>query len=149
MTSATDTAPVVKEVVVSVPVERAWEVFTAGIDEWWPVDRFSVGMERTRAVEFEGRTGGRIFERWDDGTEKPWGEVLAWEPPRRVVFTWHPNEERPAATEVEVTFTAQDGATRVRLEHRGWERLGAEAAESRASYDAGWVAVLGRYAAGA
>lgn len=149
MTPAPDTEPVVKEVVVSAQPERAWDVFTGGIGSWWPVELFSVGMERTRAVVFEGRRGGRIFERWGDGTEKPWGEVEEWDPPHRVRFSWHPNEERPAATEVEVTFTATGDGTRVRLEHRGWERLGDAAAESRGSYDRGWVRVLDAYVAGA
>jgi uncharacterized protein YndB with AHSA1/START domain len=99
-------------------------------------------------VQFEGRVGGRIYERWDDGTEKPWGEVEAWDPPKLVRFTWHPNEDRPAATEVEVTFTPEGDATNVRLEHRGWARLGEVAAESRGRYDSGWVRVLDRYAAG-
>jgi hypothetical protein len=34
--------------------------------------------------------------------------------------------------------------TRVRLEHRGWERL-ADPAGQRTGYDAGWDVVLGRY----
>ena len=148
MSPATEIAPVVKEVLVGVPIERAWEVFTAGIGAWWPVEMFSVGMERTRDVVFEGHPGGRIYERWDDGTEKPWGEVEAWDPPKLVRFTWHPNEDRPAATEVEVTFSSEGDATNVRLEHRGWARLGEVGAESRGRYDAGWVKVLDRYAAG-
>ena len=148
MTATTDLGPVVKEVVVAAPVDRAWEVFTNGIGGWWPVEMFSVGMERTRDVVFEGRVGGRIFERWDDGTEKQWGEVRDWDPPQRVRFSWHPTEERPAATEVEVTFSAAGDGTRVRLEHRGWEALGDAAAESRGNYDGGWVRVLERYVAG-
>ena len=44
-------------------------------------------------------------------------------------------------------FATHGGGTRVELEHRGWERLGAEAAEARASYDTGWDHVLGRFVA--
>lgn len=39
----------------------------------------------------------------------------------------------------------QDGRTVVRLEHRGWERLGAEAAAVREGYG-DWERVLARYA---
>ena len=35
----------------------------------------------------------------------------------------------------------------VELEHRGWERLGDEAAKSRKNYDGGWEHVLGRFVA--
>jgi uncharacterized protein YndB with AHSA1/START domain len=30
-----------------------------------------------------------FYERTPDGAEHDWGEVLAWEPPRRLVSTWH------------------------------------------------------------
>ena len=146
MNSATEIAPVVKEVVVAAPVERAWKVFTSEMGTWWPSETHSVGTARTRDVVFEARHGGKIFERWDDGTESTWGEIDVWEPPQRVRFSWQPNHDRPAATEVEVTFVAHGEGTLVRLEHRGWERLGDEAAESRESYESGWVPVLDRYA---
>lgn len=139
------TAPLVKEVVVGVPVDRAWEVFTAGIDRWWPAATHSTAPDRVREVAFEARLGGRILERWDDGTELSWGEVEACDPPNLIRFSWHPNPDREGATEVEVTFTPSADGTRVRLEHRGWERLGDEAPALRADYDGGWDYVLGRY----
>ena len=140
--------PLVKELRVAAPVERAWSVFTDGIDSWWPAATHSMEPERVREIVFEARAGGRIFERWHDGTECSWGEVGVCEPPHRIRFSWHPND-RPAATEVEVTFTAAGDETHVRLEHRGWERLGDDAAASRAEYDPGWDYVLGLYEAGA
>ena len=39
-------------------------------------------------------------------------------------------------------FVPEGDGTRVELEHRGWERWGDEAAETRASYDSGWDTVL-------
>lgn len=138
-------APLVKEVTVAAPVERAWEVFTAGIDTWWPAATHSIEPDQVREIVFEARTGGRIVERWHDGTEWSWGEVDVCEPPHRLRFSWHPSRNPPAATEVEVTFTSVDTGTLVRLEHRGWERLGDRAATSRDDYDSGWDYVLGRY----
>ncbi|HYP24162.1 MAG TPA: SRPBCC family protein [Actinomycetota bacterium] len=138
--------PLVKELTVAAPVERAWEVFTDEITSWWPIPTHSVEPDRVSEIVFEARPGGRILERRHDGTECSWGEVDLCEPPHRVRFSWQPNHDRPAATEVEVTFTATPDGTRVRLEHRGWERLGAqEGAESRAEYDPGWDFVLARY----
>lgn len=138
--------PLVKEIVVATPVSKAWEVFTAGVDGWWPVATHSMEPDRVEEIVFEARPGGRIFERWRDGTECSWGEVDVCDPPRRIRFSWHPNPERTAATEVEVEFSEVDGGTKVRLEHRGWDRLGAEGAESRGDYDGGWDYVLGLYA---
>jgi hypothetical protein len=47
---------------------------------------------------------------------------------------------------VEIRFVLEGDATRVELEHRGWDRLGDEAAEARDGYDSGWDLVLGSYA---
>lgn len=145
--TTTGIAPLVKEVSVSAPPARAFEVFTAEIGAWWPAQTHSVEPDRVRDVVLEGRAGGRILEVWEDGTELSWGEVELWDPPRRVRFSWHPGTDPATAGEIEVSFDATGDGTRVTLEHRGWERLGARAAELRANYDEGWDFVLGRYTA--
>jgi hypothetical protein len=60
-------------------------------------------------------------------------------------LAWQPNHDSPAPTEVEITFKAEGGSTVVRLEHRGWERLGPTADEARDSYEQGWPGVLARF----
>lgn len=138
--------PVVKEIWVGAGVEDAFRRFTGEIADWWPTEQHSVSGEACRDVRFEGSVGGRILEEADDGQVHPWGTVTAWEPPGRVVFTWHPGREPDTAQSVEVEFSAQDGGTRVRLTHTGWERFGDSAAEMRGEYDTGWTFVLSRYA---
>jgi len=91
----------------------------------------------------EGRVGGRLFERDRAGKEHVWGIVTAWEPPRRLVFTWHPGRSPDSAQDVELRFSdAGGGMTLVELTHTGWERLGEKAAEARGRYDKGWEFVL-------
>ena len=131
-----------KSVVVAAPVERAWEVFTERIASWWPLDTHSIGKERIEEMVVEGHEGGRVYERLNSGGEESWATVIAWEPPRRLVFSWEITEP---ATEVEVRFTAEGEGTRVDLEHRGWERLGEGAERSRGAYSEGWAYVLGRF----
>src|SRR5262249_12021420 len=75
------------------------------------------------AIPFEPRAGGRIVERAPGG-EHEWGEVLAWEPPERLRCLWHPFFDRSEATEVGITFRAVAAGTAVRIEQRGFERLG-------------------------
>ncbi|HSR40950.1 MAG TPA: SRPBCC domain-containing protein, partial [Longimicrobiales bacterium] len=80
-----------------------------------------------------------------DGGVHPWGDVRVWDPPRRLVFGWHPGRDPSTAQEVDVTFEPEREGTRVRLEHRGWDLLGPEARETRQGYDSGWTRVLGLY----
>lgn len=144
MAGETMIEPVRKEVTVKSSVERAFQIFTEGIGSWWPLATHSVARDQAESVVFEARVGGLVRERARDGETHTWGEVLVWEPPRRVVFSWHPGREPNTAQEVEVSFSEADGGTRVTLVHRGWERLGDQAAATRDQYAGGWDAVLGR-----
>jgi Activator of Hsp90 ATPase homolog 1-like protein len=134
-----------KSVVVSCPVERAFEVFTREIGTWWPKHTHSIGEEKIVEVVFEERIGGRIVERLDDGTEGEWGRLVTWDPPEHFVMSWYPGREPSQATELEVRFSPEGEGTRVELEHRGWEILGQRASEIRSSYESGWSTVLGYY----
>ena len=140
----TDT-PLVKTVTVPWPVEQAFRRFTEEIDTWWPLDTHSVfpGVPSRAAMDL--RVGGEILETREDGEVAVWGTILAFETPALVRFTWHPGREPKTAQEVEVTFTEQEGGTRVELTHTGWDELGEKAKETRSGYDSGWDLVLGRY----
>ena len=129
-----------KSLTVDAPVERAFEVFTERIGTWWPFDTHSIGQARTHDAVLESREGGALYEVMDGGETAPWATVLTWEPPHRLVLSWHVNPEVPA-TEVEVRFEPDGDGTRVELEHRGWEKCGPE---DRSSYDTGWGVVLGK-----
>jgi uncharacterized protein YndB with AHSA1/START domain len=141
--------PLLKSVHVARTPAEAFQVFTAGIGRWWPLSAYSIRQEHAVTCVIEPRAGGAVYERDDAGRRFPWGRVLVWEPPRRLVMTWHPGRPEDAAQEVEVSFEAEDGGTRVRLEHRGWQALGEGAREARAGYAGGWDDVLGRHFAGA
>jgi uncharacterized protein YndB with AHSA1/START domain len=52
------------------------------------------------------------------------GRVIAWEPPRRLVFEWRAANFAPSEkTEVEVSFDLSASGTLVTLTHRGWSRI--------------------------
>jgi hypothetical protein len=127
-------------------VARAFELFTAELGDWWPLEKHSVGGDDREAVVVEPRAGGQVFEQLRDGVRAVWGDVLVWDPPERFAMTWHPGGDPATATEVEVRFTAVAEGTQVDLEHRGWERR-ADGATARPSYDTGWTMVLARYQA--
>ena len=96
-------------------------------------------------VALEPRLGGRIYERGTDGTEHEWGEITVWEPPERLGYLWHLLRDRADATDVEISFRAHGSGTRVEIEHRGWERLGADADLWRTRNQVGWSTLLPHY----
>ena len=127
---------------VGCPADHAFGVWTAQIGLWWPADH-TVSAEPGLTVVLEGRPGGRIFERTAGGVEHDWGEVTVWDPPRRLGYLWHLRRDRADATEVEIRFIDRgDATTRVEIEHRGWERLGADAETWRDRNHGGWATLL-------
>jgi uncharacterized protein YndB with AHSA1/START domain len=138
--------PVRKTVTVPASPQRAFELFTAGIGEWWPLATHSVGQDQATGVVFGSGVGGTIVESLADGTTSVWGTVTRWEPPHLVACTWHAGTPVAEASSVEVTFTpGGPGETIVQLVHSGWERR-PDAAAARSGYDAGWEPVLASYA---
>ena len=152
MSLAIKPAPVRKSISVNATPERAFEVFTSRFDAWWPRTH-SIGDSRLREAVIEGHEGGRWYGRLENGTEALWGDVLAWEPPRRLLLAWRIGVDwkydPDLLTEVEVTFTPEvGGATRVELEHRHLERMGEGAEGARAQFDSdgGWNGLLKLFA---
>lgn len=141
--------PVVKELVVAEGRDAAFERFTAELNLWWPRRTHSVFTDGCAEVVMECHEGGRLYEVSEEGEEVEWGHLTCWDPPVRVAFTWHPGRAPETAQKVEVTFRAVEDGTRVRVEHGGWEALGAEAAKTRDDYEAGWLSVLAEYEEGA
>ena len=132
---------------IDCPADHAFEVWTDRISAWWPTDH-TVSGEADVLVVLEPRTGGRIFERTADGVEHEWGEIVAWEPPRRFVYLWHLRRDRADATEVEIRFVGRtDDTTVVEIEHRGWEALGAEGESWRDRNNGGWATLLPHFVA--
>jgi uncharacterized protein YndB with AHSA1/START domain len=148
----TATAPVRKAITVEVPAARAFEVFSARMGHWWPRSH-SIGTAPQAALVIEPRTAGRWYEIGEDGSECDWGEVLAWEPPTRLLLAWRIGADwrfdPGLLTEVEVRFVAVgERTTRVELEHRLLENMGEAAQAMRAKFDdeQGWGGLLALYA---
>jgi uncharacterized protein YndB with AHSA1/START domain len=140
------TEPLVIAFDVACPVDHAFTVWTARFGTWWPPGH-TVSGHPDRIV-LQGRVGGRIFERTTAGAEHDWGVVTAWEPPHRLAYTWHLNQDPAAPTDVEIRFHARGADTaRVEIRHTGWERLGVDAPTRRDRNRAGWSGLLPHYLA--
>jgi uncharacterized protein YndB with AHSA1/START domain len=139
---------------VEAPRERAFSVFTEGLDSWFPREYNLLAVDIEERI-FEPREGGRIYDRGTDGSECSWGRVRAYEPPERVVFAWaispqwQIEEDDAKVSEVEVRFTEEaPNRTLVELEHRHLERHGEGWEQLRESLTAegGWAWCLQRFA---
>jgi uncharacterized protein YndB with AHSA1/START domain len=149
-TNATDL--VKKQIFVKATPQRAFDVFTREMDTWWPLATHHISKIDAKNAVIEPFVGGRWFERGIDDSECDWGKVLAWDPPARLVLAWQISaswqHDAKLMTEVEVRFTAENGGTRVELEHRLLRNFGARTDEMRSALDSegGWTGLLGMYA---
>lgn len=150
-------AAIREEVVVSLPPPRTFGLFTDGVDTWWPRS-YTWSGDALVAMVLEPEPGGRCLELGPDGFQCHWGRVLECDAPRRLRFSWQigphrePVPDRSLASEVEVTFVAQqEGTTRVVLEHRGFDRHGrlGDAYREALASEHGWPYLLSEFAAAA
>ena len=74
--------------VIACAPDHAFDVWTTRFTQWWPSGHSASGDPDTM-VTLEPGVGGRIYERTSDGVVIAWGEVTAWEPPRRLGYLWH------------------------------------------------------------
>jgi len=133
-------SPIVVEFDVAASCRHAFDMWANRTSLWWPRGHTLSGDDELEIV-FEGRPGGRIFERAVDGSEHDWGRILVWEPPHRLAYSWHLFFDAAEATDIEVTFTEVGDATAVRIEQSGWERLGAAGEARRARTHSVWQAL--------
>lgn len=135
-------------VVVAVPIDHAFKVFTSEMSAWWPATHHISKVPMAAAI-LEPRVGGRWYEVGDDGTVCLWGMVLAYDPPRHVAVSWHLDgdftyDSAPAhASRVDVWFSEQpDGSTLVELVHSGLANHGPSWTRLRDSVAGGWPTLL-------
>jgi len=145
------TAAVTKTLVLDATPERAFRVFTAGFDTWWPRSHHTGEGDLVEAI-IEPREGGRWYAKTTVGEEE-WGRVLTWDPPHRLVLDWQLDSDfkynADFHTDIEVRFVAGgDARTRVEFEHRNLDRYGDKAAAHTAvlGSEGGWNGILDGYA---
>lgn len=116
-----------QSILIRAEPERVFRAYAEEIDRWWPRQgtyRYSFAPpDRTPSqIRFEGGLGGRFYETFDDGSEYVIGEILVWEPPSRLCYSWR-DPRWSISTEVEVRFEAIDGKTRVTVLHDGFDQI--------------------------
>jgi uncharacterized protein YndB with AHSA1/START domain len=118
-------------VALRVPADpaTAFRAFTEEIGSWWrPSALFPFSVARTGTLGFDGGVGGRLVERYDDGSLVEIGRIRLWEPPNRLALSWRQaGFTDDQSTDVDIRFDDVGGTdrpeTRVTVEHRGWDGI--------------------------
>jgi uncharacterized protein YndB with AHSA1/START domain len=140
-----DQDAVVSEIHIAAPPER---IFQALVDpkqvlRWWTSDEC-----RIESFTMEARKGGR----WSYDTQQSSlnvngvskfhcdGEVLEYDPPRLLAYTWIANwhEDKTRRTVVRWELTPKAGGTQVKVTHSGLTNLPV----ARKDYSGGWPGVM-------
>ena len=134
--SAKQKMAVHQEILINAPQEKVWNTVASveGIKQW-------LGPST-----YEPRQGSKIDFNvsHDGGKYYMFGEVVTFNPPTELAFTWTEQtiggETWPASTLVTITLTPEHDGTRVRLVHSGFENLPADIAEEQfKGYEQGWA----------
>lgn len=134
--------------------DRAFELFTGGINRWWHPDHHILAGD-LKEVRMDPFVGGSVWEESVTGETCAFGRVLTWEPPGTFAFAWliGPDWEPPApdapGSTVTVTFSPTAGGTHVELVHSDFDVHGPgwEAERGAMGSTDGWSAGLQRFAA--
>lgn len=70
------------------------------------MDSHSVGADKAVTCGMESEVGGQVYEVLEDGTRLNWGDMLVWDPPNWLAYTWQLNRTPEEAQNIEVTFAA-------------------------------------------
>jgi uncharacterized protein YndB with AHSA1/START domain len=141
---------------VGVAPERAFRIFTEGIDSWWPRQHHLLKSD-LKQVAVDPEVGGRLYEVSVDGEVCVWGRVLAWDPPRTFAYSWligtdwAPPGPDARGSRVTVSFTPADGGTHVDVVHdqldvhgAGWESM-----RDAVGGPEGWPLLMAKFSAAA
>jgi Activator of Hsp90 ATPase homolog 1-like protein len=138
---------VIATVEVALDPPTAFAVFTQEIGQWWRPGPINWNdSKRAIGIRIEPGAGGRWIEIYDATTGEGFdcGRITVWEPGVRFVFLYQDAGHTIDDTEVEISFEAIHGGTRVILEHRGWDKVLPDiATEKRKIKGWGWTNILG------
>jgi len=140
-----DQDAIIAEIEIAAPPERVFQALTdpKQLLRWWSDEACRAGL-----WEFEARRGGRWrFKTAHSGKAingvtdfEASGEILEFDPPRLMAYTWIANwhDDRAQRTVVRWELTPSGGGTKVKVTHSGLANLPI----ARKDYSGGWPGVV-------
>ena len=125
-----------RSILIQAPPERVWQEFES-------FDRISAWFGRGHELHrFEPKLGGQVeMSVVIDGEQRHYGgPVVVFERHREVTFesNWYAPHAWPVPTFFTLRLRPLYDGTMVEIFHHGFERLGADAADSLQGYEEGW-----------
>lgn len=143
--------PITYTMVIERPVDEAFELFTAGIERWWPSQNLHLSPEAEMVLEPE--VGGLWYGREPGGEKQPLGRVMQIVPAELLVLDFQLDENwkyHPELNSVVEFAFRPEGETRSRIDmhHRQLGQYGERALAARANFAApmGWPLVMRSFA---
>jgi uncharacterized protein YndB with AHSA1/START domain len=137
---------IISEIVIAAPPERVFQALTKAdqLTRWWSSGNCSLDF-----WQMDPRRGGRWhFKNKPSATMtingvnvfEAIGEILEFDPPRLLVYTWIANwhHDKTRRTLVRWELTPSGGGTKVKVTHSGL----AEEDVARRDYSGGWAGVV-------
>ena len=121
-------ADVCVQVMVPLQPATAFDIFVKQINVWWPrqgVFPYSFAPKSTRPnhIRFEPEPQGRFFETFADDSEYVIGNIMTWNPPQSLTYTWR-DPTWPGSITINASFEATTDGTLVTHNQDGFEAAG-------------------------
>lgn len=107
------TEPLKKSIEIKCDIAHAFETFVGQIDLWWPVGHRKFDQS---TLSLEPKLGGQFIERSVDGQMMKMGEVVLYEAPNHIQYTWFPGAVK-LPTLVDIKFSQQGEYSLVEVTH--------------------------------
>ena len=141
-----DQDALISEIQIAAPPERVFEALTQSdqLARWWttpecPLEFFEMDARRGGRWHFKTKPSATVTVNGVNEFEAI-GEVLEFDPPRLLAYTWIANwhEDKLRRTVVRWELTPASGGTKVKVTHSGL----AEEPAARKDYSGGWTGVV-------
>lgn len=137
---------------VSLSPEEAYQKFIDHFNDWWPAE-YTWSQAKLEKIYIDGREGGLCTEIGPGGFRCDWGKVTELQPGIKIAMKWQisprrePIPDPEKASEIQMLFEEEEGATLIRFEHYDFEKHGEGAAEymKMMASEYGWPFILKRF----
>ncbi|WP_134090895.1 SRPBCC domain-containing protein [Olivibacter sp. XZL3] len=137
-----------KKIMFDASLKKSLEIFLSDLGSWWPKE-YTWSKEELVALKVNPTVNGFFTEIGPYGFQCDWGRIINFEE-QAFTFLWQMGPDRvpepnpDKASEVEISFSEDDGYTTMILTHRNFAKHGEKGGAYQEMMDApeGWDYIL-------